>query len=53
MITAKKTIPIDDDIAKRVDKVETLAKQRDKNRIQEYLILVSAEMENNTETKPY
>lgn len=41
-------MPVDDEISKKVEKQdENLTKLKDKNRIVEYLIMVSAEMANN------
>ena len=39
-------MPVDDEISKRVEKIEVLNKQKEKNRVVEYLIMVSAEMTN-------
>lgn len=48
-----KYLPVDDDISKRVEKVESVNKQKEKNRVVEYLIMVSAEMTNSIASKPH
>ena len=47
VLKATKTNVIDDDISKKVEKKETLAQQKEKNRVIEYLILLSADLSNN------
>ncbi len=54
IIKASNTYPVEDEIFKRVEKPEdNIIKQKDKNRILEYLIMVSAEMTNQMTAKPH
>lgn len=46
-------MPIDDDVSRRVEKVESEFKQKERNRVVEYLILISAEMTNQVGCKPH
>lgn len=48
-----KYLPVEDEISKRVEKVESINKQKEKNRVVEYLIMVSAEMTNSIASKPH
>jgi hypothetical protein len=46
-------MPVDDETSQRVEKVETTLKHKEKNRVVEYLIMVSAEINNEVVSKPH
>ncbi|CDW77263.1 UNKNOWN [Stylonychia lemnae] len=47
VLTSNKGYVIDDEVSKKVEKKETLAQQKEKNRVTEYMILLSADMSNH------